>query len=276
MKKTGFTMLFVICSLLLHGSGPAGLFPKIDGWEKSETDTYTSDNLWNIINGAADAFFSYNFLEMNRIEYKKSEDQYIVVEAYKHKDLNNAFGIFSQERNPDYKHQKIGAIGYMEGSVCNFTTGNYYVKIQSHANDQETLSTIEKIAGKMAKNIKPAAGLPDAISMFPEKDKKPNSEMYIANNFLGHAFLYHAFTAEYELDDEKMKMFIIQMEDEKCKELLQAYYDFSNNLSSETPTPGKIMLEDKYNGNIYMVWDGNIIRGVTDCDSESMAFQLLD
>ena len=124
LKKTAFFLFFITCIIY----GQDSLFPKIPGWQISEEDqVYDANNLWDIIDGAADLFLEYYFVDLHTARYINTDSIEVKVELYRHNSPVNAFGMYSQERDPGYHFIQVGVQGYIEEGVLNFLDGVYYI-----------------------------------------------------------------------------------------------------------------------------------------------------
>jgi hypothetical protein len=187
------------CSSAVAGQGPT--FPPVVGWTFAPPpgdSVYTPDNLWNIIDGAAELFLSYGFVNLHIGEYTDSAGTDVRVEIYRHKSRVNAFGIYSQERDPGSHIIEIGTQGYAEEKVLNFLCGEYYVKISSHREGKRGIEAMVLIGGRVAEHLDQEPGWPAALALFPAEKRLPNTESYIAENYLGYRFFHSAFTARFE------------------------------------------------------------------------------
>ena len=101
--------------------------------------------MWDFINGAAESYLSYGFVDLHVAEYKKGKNV-IRLEIYRHSDHIMAFGIYSTERSPSFKYMKLGSQGYKTESAINFFKGNYYVKIRTYSKSEKTLQSAESLA----------------------------------------------------------------------------------------------------------------------------------
>ena len=244
-------------------STPAAMLPAVDGWTlSSKTETYKRDNLFDIINGAADIFLACNFVEMTAVDYTKNDtNKTVTVHMYRHATPDDAFAIYSAERNPGPTFLKIGAEGYREDGLVYFLCGNYYVKITTPDNNPEFTATMEKIARALAEKIDPSPALPAMLSVFPQQDKQPRTEAYITDSFLGHKFMLPAWRATYAKDGKQYHLFII---DGKTKagiqKLLDAYIKF--NKRATKPAEGYFVMPDRFNGDIPLHWSGRHLLGV--------------
>jgi len=268
--KSKFSFLLSLCIVLNFSYSlfakeipkDAKFFPEVNAWTKPvKIDTYNPNNLWDKIDGAADAYLSYNFEELTIGDYTAKDGKYISMEVYRHKTPEDAFGIYSQERPQDGKFQAIGAQGYeVEGSF-NFVSDRYYVKVRSNYSDAESMNTIREIAKKAAALISGTSMLPEILRLFPQKSKLPNTEQFINSNFLGYSLLGQAFTSTYNLNGSTFNLFIIKYASPaSAKETLTKY--LTQVKSNVTAEEGKrLLLDDKYNGKVNIEWNGNYLFG---------------
>jgi hypothetical protein len=106
------------------------VLPGLTGYKiKTGYPVFLPENLWDFINGAADTYLAYGFVDLHVAEYKKGKGV-IKLEIYKHTDNTMAFGIYSTERSPSFRFVNLGAQGYIADGTINFFKGSYYVKIK--------------------------------------------------------------------------------------------------------------------------------------------------
>jgi len=260
--------VFSLC--LLQGNINAeSLFPEITGWKmQEEKRIYNNSDLWELINGAADIFLTYGFQDLHIAEYSKS-DQIIRVELYRHSTPQNAFGIYSAERMPDYPQVNVGSQGYKSEGVLNFLAGIYYVKVMSAGPAQAEESMIAQVAGKLNSSLAQPVGLPDVLKLFPEEGKEYLSEGYIAQNFLGYSFFNSAYTARYKSEAE-FQLFIIQAPADDIQQMLNEY---SKSLKENKPVKktNLLVIKDPFNGTVFMEQKANFLVGVINTENEVIA-----
>jgi hypothetical protein len=253
-----------------HVARSNGRLPAIPGYDLEENyPVYIPDNLWDYINGAADAYLSYLFVDLNIGEYINGEGETIKVEVYKHKSNEYAYGIYCSERFPDYNFIEIGAQGYSEPGMVQFLQGSYYVKVISGSEDPVEKELI-LIAEKISKWLGGDPQLPPLISAFPSAGKVDKSECFISNNFLGHEFLSDAYVASYEVKDREFKIFIMQKETpSESVNIIQDYMRFAK-MEIKDIVNGQYDIEDRYNGDVNLIFDGNLIFGFLDCGDQGI------
>jgi hypothetical protein len=268
-------ILFAFFLILLSGIVFAQdiKLPDLKGYKKTtEYPVYLPDNLWDYINGAADTYLAYGFVDLHIAEYKKGKNV-IKLEIYKQSDHTMAFGIYSTERSPSFRFQQLGSQGYMtaDGSI-NFFKANYYVKIRIYSKDENTLKSAESLASSVSDMLVGSTEMPSALSLFPQTGKKTNEETYINESVLGHKFLNNAFKANYELGNDVFSVYIIDNETpEETRKTVEAYLTATGSEAMDSET-GKYMLKDGYNGTIFMAWKEKrivIISGLSKDQSET-------
>ena len=125
----------------------AGLLPEpaeAGAKPASERQFYSSD-LYKYIDGAADAFLSFDLVAMSHQEYE-TKDADVTVDIYDMGKPLNAFGMYAAERSPNYHFLPLGVEGYVSDFILNFFQGQYYVKLSAFSN-----------AGKSAPDLAPWA-----------------------------------------------------------------------------------------------------------------------
>lgn len=245
------------------------LFPQLNGWtQKGNIDTYTSDNLYEYIDGAADVFLSYDFQELAAASFVSNPKGSFTVDIYRHGDIKNGFGIYSQEKPAKGPFISIGAQGYYEKGVLNFLAGCYYVKIAGFDLEDRDETILKEAAQQIAQKIQGDNQFPKIVSCFPTEEKIEYSERYAAENFMGHSFLHSAFTADYEKEGRKIQVFIIETNDEKeTRKMLDDYLNFvkSKNMTIENPGQDVCRFQDPYyssSGMMNIKRSGNYLWGL--------------
>lgn len=244
-------------------------FPELKRWDlKVSSDVYTPDNLWDLINGAAESYLAYDFVDLHLADYQSKDGITIHAEVYRHSSLNNAFGIYSSERSPEYDFIALGGEGYLDEGVLNCFSGPYYIKLYSTDDDPAVQEALEKVGKSIVKSLGEGNFLPELLGIFPDTGKLPYSEHYIAQNFLGFDFLHSAFTAEYE---QGYKFFLIEGQDAgEILKMVSAYLSFTKQ-DIDPSEELSFTIKDKYNGDIPVIISGEYLVGIQDGgDTENM------
>ncbi len=263
--------LFCLLPLTAVHTNPRNIFPSIKGWDREINDVvYDNYTLWEYIDGAADIYLAYDFENLFIATYTDSEGKKINVELYRHSTPENAFGIYSAERMADYSFVDVGVQGYYESGILNFLSGQYYVKMSSAGKPLAGKEAFLEIAVALIDALETDNNWPPVLGLFPEEGKAANTESYIARDFLGYSVLYSAFTAEYDMP-EKFKMFIIRLSGEsEASSMLQSYTDQLNE-DKITVEDGIYIIQDLFNGTVFMALSSNYLIGVINTSNEKLA-----
>ncbi len=235
-------------------------FPDIKGWDLEEyVDVYTPANLWDLINGAAESYLAYDFIDLHLADYLNENGDIIHAEVYRHSSPENTFGIYSSERSPDYGFVDIGGQAYLDQGVLNAYSGKYYIKLYSTDVGPSLQVDLQVIAKAIVKGLGEGDTVPQLLEIFPEKEKIPNSEHYIAKNFLGFDFLHNAFTADYQ---DGYRLFIIEGKDAgEIIKMVSSYLEFTKqDIDPDMET--SFIIRDKYNGDIPVYISGEYFIGI--------------
>jgi hypothetical protein len=265
MKNRVITGLLIFLTCMLASAQDLTL-PDLNGYKKiTDYPVYGPENLWDFINGAADNYLAYGFIDLHVAEYKKGKNV-IKLEIYRHKNNTLAFGIYSTERSPSFRYLNLGSQGYDAGGAINFFKGDYYVKIRTFSKNEKTLQAAESLAHNISGMLPGESKLPPALLQFPEPGKKQNEETFINESVLGHKFLNMAFKAVYEVGSDNFAIFIFEKNSaEESKKTVDEYLK-SAALENTDASGGKYAFSDGYNGTVFLAWKDNkivIISGLS-------------
>jgi hypothetical protein len=258
MKKrilTGYFLILIVGSLAAQDIK----FPVFSGFRiYTSYPVFGPENLWDFINGAADTYLSYGFVDLHVAEYKKGKSV-IKTEIYRHSNSTLAFGIYSTERSPSFRFMNIGAQGYIADGAINFFKGNYYVKLRTYSKNEKILQSMESLALKIATMLDGNSEMPAVLSMFPVSGRKLNEETYINESVLGHKFLNKAYKAVYEAGTDSFSIFLMEHNSsEEARKTVEIYLA-SAGMEAADSEAGKYMFKDGYNGTIFLAWKDNMI-----------------
>jgi len=245
--------------------------PELQGYKKVlNYPVFGPDKLWDFIDGAADTYLSYGFVDLHVAEYKRGKNV-IKLEIYRHSDHTMAFGIYSSERSASFHFLNLGSQGYNVDGIINFFKGNYYVKIRTYSKDAKTLKAEELLAQNVAGMLSGATDMPSVLSSFPAEHRKINEETYISESVLGHKFLNKAFKATYQTGDDLFSVFILDKGSPADVQKSVSEYLSAGGVEAVDSETGKYMFRDGYNGTIFLAWKDNrivIISGLSKDQSD--------
>jgi hypothetical protein len=272
MMKKVFLMLLVFPFLAAALPLQRDILPSIQGWQLHKDDAvYTQDNLFDLIDGAAEVYLSYGFMDLHTAEYRADGVQPVRVEMYKHSSPLNAFGVYSAERQPTYAFIDVGTQGYIEDNVLNFFTGVYYIKLTTDEPKESGRRGMLQVAHAIAEYLRQPKEFPAVLALFPSERKTANAETYISENYLGYKCLHTVYTALYE-DTSKIQLFIIPGDKPAdASAMLAAALIELGVETSDHPKDGAYDAVDKHNGPIHFLLKGSMLCGVMHCTDAEKA-----
>jgi hypothetical protein len=257
-------VFFVAAALPGQAQDLTLFFPDIAGWQKKgAAETYSPENLYEYIDGAAENFLNYDFKQLAVQNYTNKQNQFLSAEIYFHGTAENAFGIYSSEKPLFGKYFKLGSQGYAEAGILNFLCSAYYVKLNGFELGRNSRDILATLGRAIVRKIGARTALPKILKAFPESGKIANSERFIRNNFLGHDFLHAAYVADYRVKGQNFQLFIINTgSEEEARTMLEKYAALEKENPLSKIQPGALTINDPYNGPSQLFWSGTSIRGV--------------
>ncbi|MBD3415422.1 MAG: hypothetical protein GF421_13475 [Candidatus Aminicenantes bacterium] len=267
-------LLWVVLGPLF--SGPTNelksLLPKFDSWDMKETSqTYHPENLFEYINGAAESYHSYEFIELVVAEYiHKDQEGEVIVEIYDMGKPDHAFGIYSSERYPDSNFITIGTQGYLEQGTLNFLVGRYYVKLMCFECGDESGHYLRAFAESISQKVSGDHAFPEQVKVFPDQGLIPYSEKFVLVNYLGYDFLHSGYAADYQWEGNEFSCFLIAGDDEQdSKQMLDLFLEAKKEQEIKKTSYG-YHIKDRYYDNILIARKGATLCGVMEVKDSFM------
>jgi len=265
---------------------PAALLPargEVSGWAMSQkARSFGPDNLWQFIDGAAERYLAYGFEEVVASEYLQEETGCrMQIDIYRMKNPLNAYGIYTQERSPDYQFLKVGNEGYSTGNTLNFWAGSYYVKITAFEQKNAVFREMARLAGAMAAKVTAPGAEPLEAGYFPKTNQLPRTMAYVPRDVLGQSYLVNAFEARYRAGGREYRMILVILESpEAAQRAMARYRQFLSDggravKDLAAPGQGGFAGEEGFYGNIVAVRSGRHIAMILGALSEDEGKRLV-
>jgi hypothetical protein len=196
MRRVGAGVLcLALLLLLLTGCGNSESWPNrfpdegaVPGWSPaSEVQEFDANNLYDLVDGQADAFFAYGFESVSVRIYENGEGEQLRVELWRLDNPSNAYGLYTALRGGE--PIAIGNQGDTDpGRRLDFWQDRALVRVFSIApQDPVTLESFaETISGAL-----PAGGeRPALIGQLPEEGLVPDSEVFFHQEVSMQGYLW--------------------------------------------------------------------------------------
>ncbi len=159
MINSRFTSIIPVCLALIvltctqtkqpQGEKPSNYLPsEIEGSElkrSSDIRTFSADSLWVYIDGGAEEFLKYNFIEVSTADYKADKVE-IVADIYYFKSAADAKSLFATVKPENIDTRPAGDDGFVLPADCEFIRNRYYIKLVGFDESPQTAKAIEIIA----------------------------------------------------------------------------------------------------------------------------------
>lgn len=181
---------------------------RLKSWTiQGEVERYQTDNLWELINGAAEVILSYGFQDLRAFECSAGPLRFMV-QVYRMESPLSAFGIYRSENPPLEDSFRIGAEAQFSDYLAVMLTGNCYVKVET-IRDKAVYENCATLLEELCQALGGGDGFPDEFSLLPQTDMIPQSQGYIHENFLGVEELHHVLFARYRSGTAAYRLFVV-------------------------------------------------------------------
>jgi hypothetical protein len=139
-----------------------------------EPRRYSQTDLWEYIDGAAEAYLAFGFQELATAGYAHAGTPVdATVDLFEMADRVGAFGVFAQERAASCADVAVGVEGCYAGGVLAFWSGSYFAKLTAFKETPETRQSLAALAAAIAPALGPPGSPPPQIGWFPPKNLVP-------------------------------------------------------------------------------------------------------
>jgi hypothetical protein len=254
--------------------GAAADFPQIKGWSPAtEVQTYTTDTLWEYINGAAEVFVQYGFRELETRELS-ADGVTVAVGIYDMGTPLNAFGIYRTEAPTDTPPEAVGGEAVVSPPYqALMAKDRYYVKVDVYDGELDAASGKALLAA-IARALPGSDDLPAEVRSLPTEGMIAGSVRYTREAFLGLAELQGCVSADYGEADDPYQVFRVlppagSDDDAVWKRLAGSWRTVAD---ANAPVLAKKV---PYRGLVGVMKGSSGIVGVTNCTTESELVQRL-
>ena len=199
-------------------------------WKTPATAShYTPDNLYIKIDGRADLYLQYHVAKLIFGAYPHASDPQRTIDVfwYDMAQPENALGIYRSEAPPDAAAVAVGRQGYQGGGAVFFVKGSCYIQVLPTGPDESDGAAALEIAKKIGDLIQDAESDDWAPKILPADGRVESSLEFLASEAFDLDFLEKVYTADYESDGVRIKLFIHRAEsDDDAAALFEKYKAF--------------------------------------------------
>lgn len=249
------------------------------GWRFDiEPTRYSTDNLFEYINGEAELYHDYGFVDMVTAAYIRGDDFSFTytIDLYDMGTPLNSFGIYSSYRNPGANLVEIGAEASVSELNIRFYLGRFFVQMNAGSLTPELHQIMVEQAQWMAAHL-PSSPPPLEIGFMPAEDQIKGSLKYITKGFLGQAAFPGGLQAFYAIDGDTLQAFLVLTQ--TAAEAEKSFHVYTNHLKTRgkvlTITSSEVEAEMPYQGRITALRHLHWITGCMGYKARKTADRLL-
>jgi|MDTC01.1.fsa_nt_gb hypothetical protein len=224
--------------------GAAGVLASVSlpGWRTlGDVEGFSPTNLYEKINGRAEQYISYDFVGLTYRGLATDDGtRFIDVYVYDMGTPEGAFGIYSVERDPDAEGLPLGRRGYRSGSSFFLWHGTYYMQVLASDADDALTAQTRRVVEDLLQSLPDAGSTVPGLALLSAAGLVADSEKYYANNALGFGFLTHTWSADYQVDDVRVTVFVsTQADDAGADAVVAGYRSYLDDFGAKiTVSPG--------------------------------------
>ena len=258
----------------------AGLTPK--DWQIfDEVKQFTSENLYEQINGRASFFQAYDMIRMTYVSFTPSAEtaKFINLSIYDMGTPTNAFGVFSAERSQGESPLNLGRAGYRSDANYFIWKGRYYIQIISSETTDEFKRNGMDLARKLTDFLLDSGEQVWGLTVLPLRGRMPESVQYFKVDAMGLDFMRNTYTAIYRKGNTLVTAFLSQRESaESALAVVGQYAKYANKYGKgiDRLKDGDVELVACDMGGSYDVvfHKGRLIGGVTAVEDRGLAIRV--
>jgi len=265
----------VASAKVVQESQPLPVVQDIAGFRKfGETRRYTTENLYEHVDGHAEYFISAGFQGLTVTEYiatgSKATEAEIQVEVFDMGKSIQAFGVLADESGEKPTPVSVGTMGYKTSMGVNYIKGRYYVKVSAFNPKTPAI----KFAKGFADTLPAGQASFEVFSKFPDLGKVENTRV-AKEGYRGLDFLHNVVEREYSTSSGKIKVALMTGSEHEMRSLLSSFLDYfgKSGMQYEKIEMGgseayKVM--DKYEGNWFLIRSRDTVFGIFGTDDEGI------
>jgi hypothetical protein len=186
---------------------------------------YFPDTLFDYINGGAELFLAYGFVELLVAEFIEDGNpaSRATLEIYNMGTLDNAFGVFKAEQGGNPYKVPGGAEGRLGQGMLQFYKDKFYVKTFLPPTSKSYPAVTQQIGSAIEARIKGTFSRPAFFNLLPVQDRVADSESYTSKDFLGQPYFARIASAQYSRGGTTYKIFISIEPDKEAAQHLAHY-----------------------------------------------------
>lgn len=249
---------------------------KTDIARSGEPQIYVGQSLFEYINGGAEIYHMYRFIEVATASYNKNGTE-VVADIYRFENANFAFGLYTTLRPEERESVEFGIDGFASETTIDFVVGEFVLKVYGYEHTPETKLAISIVAAELEKSLPGTREVPEIYSRLPSESRIAGSEKMYAASFLGINELDEIYSYTYSIGSDTTEFFIAEDNEGKLFSIIKSKAVSDSNTASIISdlhyAPGAcVVTKDPYYGDIMSGSKGGMFVGVISYNDNMKSF----
>jgi hypothetical protein len=172
-----------------------------------EIRTFDGNRLWEYIDGGAELYLQYRFLDVATADYKNPEVE-LVADIYHFENSTNAYGLYTQLRPDEPNFILFGVEGFGAPASIVFVKGPFLVRLLTYKDDEPGNLALTALAQELNRTLPGATTRPNTFLLFPVNSVIGTSDRYFSESFRGLKFMSRVYSQDYLLGNDTVTLFI--------------------------------------------------------------------
>lgn len=230
---------------------------------QSDVTLYVGDSLWEYIDGGAELYHSYGFVQVATADYKAGDNDY-VADIYEFETPTGAYGMLTAIRPDEPEIPNTNLPGYISSTNINLVKGKYLVRVTTFTSSEEIKQTLLGMAVELADKLSGPVGPPQEFALFPSDNRVPYTDKYSASDYMGYTGLDGVYTDQYEINGERFTLLMADDPDGEKLAIFKTAYATQTKKSADKwfPGGGGFMVSDDFEGDVIVGRVGNKMVGI--------------
>ena len=220
MRTKLFILLSLFAALLALSCGsqqkaesgfPGAMLPaEVDSLNllrTTEVRIFVGDSLWEYINGGAELYHLYDFVQVATADYELSGTE-LVVDIYEFDSPDHAFGLYTMLRPEMIQTISLGVEAFDSPTNFVMVKGAYVMAITAFEQSDRVSQAITTAAELWSRLIPGTEERPGAFALLPDADAVAATETIYAESFLGQAALTEVYSRKYAANGDTLQLFV--------------------------------------------------------------------
>jgi hypothetical protein len=227
----------------------------VAGWEQQGgARRFTADNLFEYMNGNAEGYLLYGFVQMQGVTCQSGGDS-VLIDVFEMADADSAYGVFTANLDPRLPIEKVGMGGQIMPRRALFCKDKYYVELAANP-EKGQAAALQAFVKEAEKRIRGRSTPPAALSWFPTR--KLASVRLIPESVLGLRVLQRGYVAHYE---QGQAFVVIEQSPESAAAVLSKLRQRFGEAAPAQVADEAFQADDQYLGGLCMFRKGRYIGG---------------